>query len=157
MAIYQSLYDRLKNQHEAITQITRGVEEKHLGFRPEPGKWSIHDNIAHLAKYQPVFMERINAVLHLNDPIFNAYRAEYDSEFEIWRSWTTSKLLETLHKDRGHIFTIITGLGEEELNRIGVHKKRGRLDIVEWTEFFVLHEAHHIRTIFELVHVTETR
>jgi hypothetical protein len=36
-----------------------------------------------------------------------------------------------------------------------VHKKYGALTIMEWTEFFLLHEAHHIFTIFQLMHDTE--
>lgn len=152
MLLYDSLRDRLRNQHEAITNMTEGLEEDRLSVHPEPSKWSIHDNITHLAKYQPAFLERVNAILHLKDPVFNAYRAEYDPDFEAWRSWNTRDLLGKLDSDRSEIYDLITGLNDGELSRIGIHKKRGRLTVVDWTEFFVLHEAHHIYTIFQLVH-----
>ncbi len=152
MQIYQSLIDRLRNQHEAIAIMVEGLDERRLVAQPEPGKWSIHDNIAHLAKYQPVFLERINAILNLEEPTFSAYRAEYDPDFETWRKWDTPNLLGKLDADRREIFDMINGLGGEELSRVGVHKKRGRLSILDWTEFFVLHEAHHIYTIFRLIH-----
>ncbi len=157
MKLYQSLYDRLKNQHDAIDAIIQDMDERRVMAQLEPGKWSIHDNIAHLAKYQPVFQERINAILHLNNPIFNAYLAEYDPEFEAWRGWNTARLIERLNSDRHEIFEFITGLAEEELDRVGIHKKRGGLNVVQWTEFFVLHEAHHVRTIFQLAHIAETK
>lgn len=152
MILYPSLTDRLRNQHEAIADMLEGVEEDRLMIRPEPAQWSIHDNITHLAKYQPVFMERVNAILRLKDPVFDAYRAEYDPDFETWRSWNTRDLLGKLDSDRREIFGLITGLDDDELSRIGIHKKRGRLTLVEWTEFFILHEAHHIYTVFRLVH-----
>ncbi|MCL5267326.1 MAG: DinB family protein [Bacteroidetes bacterium] len=152
MQIYQSLIDRLRNQHEAIANVVEGLDEKRLAAHPEPEKWSIHDNIAHLAKYQPVFMERINAILNLDEPTFNAYRAEYDPDFETWRRWDTPNLLGKLDSDRREIFDMITGLSSEDLARAGIHKKRGRLSVVDWTELFVLHEAHHMYTIFQLVH-----
>lgn len=155
MKIYDSLTDRLRNQHEAIVNIVEEVDEERVMARPEPGKWSIHDNIAHLAKYQPVFLERVNAILHLHEPVFNAYRAEFDPDFETWRSWDTQDLLGKLDGDRREIFGLVTGLSESELGRIGIHKKRGRLTVVDWSEFFVLHEAHHIYTIYQLAHTAE--
>lgn len=152
MELYQSLVDRLRNQHEAIINLVGGLDEEILSAHPEPVKWSIHDNIAHLAKYQPVFLERVNAILNLQEPVFNAYRAEYDPDFETWRSWDTQDLIGKLDSDRREIFDMITGLSSEDLARVGIHKKRGRLSIVGWTELFVLHEAHHLYTIFQLVH-----
>ncbi len=155
MRIYDSLTDRLRNQHEAIFNMIESLDEAQVMARPEPGKWSIHDNITHLARYQPVFLERINAILQLRDPVFNAYRAEYDPDFETWRSWDTQYLLGKLDGDRREIFDLITGLGDDELSRVGIHKKRGRLTVIDWAEFFVLHEAHHIYTIFRLAHTGE--
>ena len=34
---------------------------------------------------------------------------------------------------------------------IGHHPKYGALTLVEWTEFFLLHEAHHLFTLFKLL------
>ncbi len=133
MKMYQSLIDRLRNQHEAIAAMVEDLDEGFLRAHPEQGKWSIHDNIAHLAKYQPVFIERMNAILHLHEPVFNAYRAEYDPDFEIWRGWNTPNFLGKLDSDRREIFDLITGLSAEDLNRVGIHKKRGRLTIVDMT------------------------
>ena len=50
---------------------------------------------------------------------------------------------------------MITNLTPAELLKTGVHKKYGVLTITEWTEFFLLHEAHHIFTIFQLRHDIE--
>ncbi len=138
-----------------MVNIVEGVDDQRVMARPETGKWSIHDNITHLAKYQPAFLERINAILHLDEPVFGAYRADFDPDFETWRSWNTRDLLSKLDSDRREIYDLITGLDDEELSRVGIHKKRGRLTIVDWTEFFVLHEAHHVYTIFQLAHSTE--
>ena len=74
MKIYESMLSRLKSQHEAIPEIISSAEGK-LFLNPQPGKWSIHDNIAHLAKYQPVFLERIESILKKSDQVFERYTA----------------------------------------------------------------------------------
>lgn len=150
MKLYPSLYDRLKNQHEAIEQVIMKVNTSGFNFKPEPNKWSIHDNIAHLAKYQPVFIERINSILNSDQPSFERYTAENDPDFETWQQWSIEKLLKTLYSDRQKIIKLLTSLSEEESDRIGQHPTFGKLTVIQWTEFFLLHEAHHIFTIFRL-------
>jgi hypothetical protein len=45
---------------------------------------------------------------------------------------------------------LITNLNDGELLLTGTHPKFGVLTIPGWTEFFLLHEAHHLFTIFRL-------
>ncbi|MEO8174835.1 MAG: DinB family protein [Sediminibacterium sp.] len=151
MLPYRSLTDRLRTQHEAIEILIEKTGNDRLSAHPHPGKWSIKDNIAHLAKYQPVFIDRINRILLGTEPEFESYRAENDSEFPAWQSRETPMLLDTLYADRKHLNSFITDLSYTQLDMVGVHKKFGRLSIGQWTEFFLLHEAHHMFTIFQLV------
>jgi hypothetical protein len=151
MVLYPSLLNRLQTQHEAIEIITAGTSSESLSLQPQPGKWSIKDNIAHLAKYQPVFIDRINRIITANNPVLDAYIPEADPEFPLWQTWDTRTLRDTLYADRKQINRLINGLTHSQLTMTGVHKKYGRLTMVQWTEFFLLHEAHHIYTIFKLV------
>lgn len=156
MTLYKSLYDRLKNQHETIENIISKTDKVRLTLHPLPDKWSIKDNVAHLTKYQPVFIDRINTILKNDLPTFDRYKAELDPDFESWKNRDIADLIKTLHIDRQAIFNLITNLSDQELNRVGLHKKYGKLSVTDWTEFFLLHEAHHIFTIFQLVNDTET-
>jgi hypothetical protein len=146
---------RLKTQHQAIRFIIEKTDDTRLTKQLIQGKWTIKDNIAHLAKYQPVFLDRISLILAYDNPVFERYKAENDPEFETWRQYDLSTLLGRLDEDRVNIFNTITELTPAELNKTGIHKKYGALTITEWTEFFLLHEAHHIFTIFQLTHDTE--
>jgi hypothetical protein len=150
--IYSSLTERLKNQHKTIASIIIKLNNSQLQYHPSPGKWNIHENIAHLAKYQPVFIDRIRKILTNDVPAFEVYSAEEDDEFEIYCAFTTYELLKKISSDREVIFHLINHLPVDKLDRIGTHPKYGRLTVSEWTEFFLLHEAHHLLTIFQLAH-----
>jgi hypothetical protein len=150
--IYSSLTERLKNQHKTIASIIIKLNNSQIQYHPSPGKWSIHENIAHLAKYQPVFIDRIRKILTNEEPAFEVYKAEDDDEFEIYCAFTTYELLKKISSDREVIFHLITHLPVDKLDRIGTHPKYGKLTVSEWTEFFLLHEAHHLLTIFQLAH-----
>ena len=150
--IYSSLTERLKNQHKTIASIIIKLNNRQLNQRVNKGKWTIHENIAHIAKYQPVFLDRIRLILTNEVPEFTAYKAEDDDEFEIYCAFTTYELLKKISSDREIIFHLITHLPSDKLDRIGTHPKFGKLTILEWTEFFLLHEAHHLFAIFQLAH-----
>lgn len=148
--LYSALVCRLKTQHLAVAEIVKHIDEQHLNYHSEPGKWSIKDNIAHLASYQPVFIGRVHQMLKGDTPVFNAYRADNEPDFIEARGWSLNDLLDKLNGNRRQILELITNLPDDQLLLKGTHPKYGTLTITEWTEFFLLHEAHHLFTIFRL-------
>jgi uncharacterized damage-inducible protein DinB len=150
MNLYPSLTGRLKTQHESISMLIANITNADLERNPAPGKWSIRDNIAHLARYQPIFIDRIHEILKHDGILFERYNADLDPEFPSWQTRESDDLLKQISIDRQTIITLINSLTTEQLSRTGVHPKFGKLTMVEWVEFFLLHEAHHLFTIFQL-------
>jgi hypothetical protein len=57
----------------------------------------------------------------------------------------------------GHAIAVaLSGLGESNLKRTGLHPRYGVLTIPQWTEFFLLHEAHHLFSLFMLLQELRT-
>src|ERR1700761_5879102 len=106
--IYSSLTHRLKEQHKTIGSLIINLNNRQIQLKPKSGKWSIHENIAHLAKYQPVFLDRVHKILTVDQPVFMAYRAEDDDEFEIYCAFTPYELLKKISRDRETLFQLIT-------------------------------------------------
>jgi hypothetical protein len=150
MKIYNSLVDRLKNQHLTINELIETLPESRKALRQTKNKWSIHDNVAHLTKYQLVFIGRITKILNEQAPQFERYKAEDDPDFEKFRNMSESDLVGSLKKNRVKLNELVLNLSRTDLERIGIHKKFGNLNIIQWLEIIVLHEAHHIYTIFQL-------
>ncbi|HMG06928.1 MAG TPA: DinB family protein, partial [Mucilaginibacter sp.] len=78
------------------------------------------------------------------------YKAEDDPEFEGWRTRPAMDLIKQIKANRQDILQLIEGISETELNKTGTHPVYGNLNIHKWTDFFLLHEAHHLLTIFQL-------
>jgi hypothetical protein len=125
--IYSSLTERLRNQHKTIASIIIKLNNRQIQQHPIRDKWSIHENIAHLAKYQPVFLDRMRLILTNDGPEFEAYKAEDDDEFEIYCAFTPYELLKKISTDREVIFHLITHLPPNKLERTGTHPKYGKL------------------------------
>ena len=149
--ISNSQHARLQHQHESVIEMTRGLDEEELRMRPATGKWSPFENIAHLSAYQPAFMERLKRIEKEDSPLFERYVAEKDPHFYECCEMDLQQLHEHLFTHRFLISNHIATLEEDTFRRIGRHPVYGELTIPKWIEFFLLHEAHHLFTIFKLL------
>jgi len=150
MELSASALSRLAYQHLTISELISGIAEARIHLHPASGKWSIHDNIAHLARYNIVFQDRIKSILQEDDPVFSRYVAEADDAFPSWQKKSTSALIESITTERKRISTMASSMSPEQLERTGMHPRFGQLSLIAWLEFFLFHEAHHIFTIFQL-------
>ena len=145
-----SALTRLQYQHTTIRELIAGLTEQQLKQAIRPGKWSAFDNIAHLACYQPVFLLRLERIRTEDTPTFERYVADTDPLFPEYQQQPLGKLLSGLDTERALLMRKLRGMGEDELQRVATHPAYGILDVAKWTEFFLLHEAHHLYTIFML-------
>jgi uncharacterized damage-inducible protein DinB len=151
MPLAASTLVRLQTQHQTLDTLLPGLSLAQMEQRTNPEKWSIHENIAHLGRYQEIFFERIQLIRQGDTPSFARYTAETDVEFPAWQNSALPDILEQIQILRRDIYQLIARLDEDELSYIGIHPKYGLMNISAWTEFFLLHEAHHLLSIFGLV------
>jgi hypothetical protein len=151
MPLSPSALSRLEFQHQTIRELIRNTTEPELRRRVQPDKWSAFENIAHLAAYQPMFLRRLQRMQKESDPEFSRYVAEQDPDFPPTLAKPLNQLLTDIDEQRTTILTTLAAMDDITLARNGIHPKYGRFPIKEWTEFFLLHEAHHMYAIFMLV------
>lgn len=146
-----SIQYRLNHQYQQIDYLLDGHHPSFLIKRHKPEKWSIHEHLAHLGRYQTVFVQRVDKMLIESYPDLGQYRAENDPVFPKWVKKDTYHILEQTKQDRQNIVYKLSGLREIELARRGRHPNMGLLSISELTEFFLMHESHHFFTIYRLI------
>ena len=145
-----SILARLESQYLSMAEIISDADESRIHFHPALGKWSIHDNIAHLARYSVVFQERVRKISSEDEQTFPRYKAEDDSEFPDWQKMKTRDLISSIEVEHEKIFSFAKSISETDLKRVGVHPRFERLTVISWLEFFLLHEAQHMFTVFQL-------
>jgi DinB superfamily len=151
MPLSYSITTRLQYQHETMPELVKGFSGEQLKIVVNPGKWSVFENMAHLTAYQPVFLKRLQLIEQNENPLFERYVAENDPGFHTCLKYPLKELQDDLCTQRFLLHKHIIQLGETTLRRTGIHPKFGQLSVSQWTDFFLLHEAHHLFTIFMLV------
>lgn len=154
MSLSASVCSRLQNQHETIYELLNGFSEEQLRQRIHKDKWSSFEQVAHLVSYQPVFLKRVQMIQQENDPLFGRYIADNDPVFIADCKRPLSELLDALRTQRADITNHLFNLSDASVRKTGRHSIYGLLTIAEWAEFFLLHEAHHLFSIFMLTRST---
>jgi hypothetical protein len=150
MPLSTSILTRLEHQHQTAHELIKGFDEEQLKQRIIPDKWSVFEQLAHLTAYQPVFLHRMQLVEQQLQPVFERYVADNDPAFLACRDRPLKELQDDLTTQRFIIYNHISRLPETTLRRTALHPLYGAMNIVQWTEFFLLHESHHLFAIFKL-------
>src|SRR5262249_20410660 len=134
-----------------LDEVLHGVHVETILQPPDSGKWSANENLAHLARYQQIFLERVDRILKEKSPSFPRYRAEEDPHWERCRALGYKEVPGELAALREKLIARLKSLSDSDYERTGVHPKFGEMSLALWLEFFLVHEAHHLYTVLQLV------
>lgn len=138
------------------TQLRDFLEESLRGIPPEAlarsliaGKWTALENLAHLARYQEIFLQRLEQILSANSPVLPRYRAEEDPEWPAWRTLSPDDVIARLGSLRAQLVTRLRSLKENDFLKTATHPKFGEMPLSLWLEFFLVHEGHHLYAVLQ--------
>lgn len=150
MQMPSSISTRLQYQHKSLIELIDGLSDDHIRRQIIPGKWSIFENIVHLETYQHTFIHRVRKMLEGENPAFEKYSAESDPLFHDHCTKSSREIMQELLAIRKEISSGMLSFNENDLAKTGTHPGYGTMNMIQWLNFFLLHEAHHLFTIFKL-------
>jgi uncharacterized damage-inducible protein DinB len=150
MQMPSSVSTRLQYQHKSLLDLLDGLSDEQIRLQQDLGKWSIFENIVHLQTYQHTFISRIKQILEQETAVFNAYSAEADPVFHDNCTKSSREVMQDLLTTRKELSNGILSFKETDLVKEGTHPAYGKMNLLGWLNFFLLHEAHHLFTIFKM-------
>lgn len=150
MQLPSSLSTRLQYQHKSLVDLIDGLSEEQVRRQLNPGKWSIFENIVHLQTYQHTFVSRVKQILEGDNPTFEKYTAEGDPLFLDNCHKSFREIMQDYITTRKEIANGIISFPETDYVKKGTHSAFGEMTLLHWVNFFLLHEAHHLFTIFKI-------
>lgn len=115
--------------------------------------WRTPENLAHLARYHEIFLERVERILQQENPVLSIYRAEQDPEWEAWKGLAYKEVLARIAASREKIIARLKSLSADDYTRTGVHPRFGEMTLALWLEFFLAHEGHHVYAVLQQVRI----
>jgi hypothetical protein len=133
-----------------LVDLTAGLTGPKLTEHPVPGKWSVHQSIAHLADVEMVMGVRCRWILFEHEPQLIGFDQDpwvtgwareqepFDSTMERFRVLRESNL------------RLFRAASPEDLARVGIHAERGRLKVSDFIALLAGHDINHIQQIASL-------
>jgi len=127
--------------------------EEELRKNNIPGKWSAFEQFLHIATYHETFLARIDQMISSDaPPVFARYVGDTDPLFLSWTQRPKAEVIAYFKTQRRRLTDRLGSLSPGQVAKKGTHPRFGTFPIAGWTEFFLLHEGHHLFSLFVVLH-----
>ncbi|HYO81732.1 MAG TPA: DinB family protein [Bryobacteraceae bacterium] len=137
----------LETTASRIAEMTAGLSPEQIAAAPAPGKWSIHQIVAHLADAELVGQGRIRFMLFEDNPPLQSW--DQDRWMQGWNregeSWEAS--LDRFRVLREATLRLLRAIPESDRHRTGVHSERGLQTAWDQRILHAGHDINHLRQI----------
>jgi hypothetical protein len=132
---------------DAIAQLVEGVPEHRLKERPQPGKWSIVEIVAHLAEDELVTSWRYRQMIETPGCALAGFDQNLWERLGQYGAWSIEGALAMFRLLREANLRLLQHLTPEQWEASGVHAERGRLTVRDLASHMAGHDLNHIEQI----------
>jgi uncharacterized damage-inducible protein DinB len=139
--------DALKVQRATASKLTkaiRGLSPRQLKWKPEPGKWSIAEILAHLADTEIVASWRMRSVLGANGTTIQPFDQDAWASVFQYSKRDAKRSLELFRVLRENNLDMLKAIPRESWDNYGMHLERGKETIAHLARMFAGHDTNHV-------------
>jgi uncharacterized damage-inducible protein DinB len=144
-----SLIEQYRAGPDELRQAVSGMTAEQLDAKPIDGKWSTRQVVAHIADFEPVYVDRMKRVLAENQPTLFAGNPDVFAASLWYEQRDIEEELELIAASRRHMARLLRLAAPEDFQRTGKHSEIGPITLAQILENITLHIPHHIRFIEE--------
>jgi len=142
--------DPLRVQRETpkkLQKLMKPLSKQQLSRRPEPGKWSITEIVAHLADTELVGGWRMRLILGSNGVSVQPFDQDVWAETLGYSRRDPKVSLETFRVLREANLAMLKSLPKNLWENYGMHQERGKETITHIVRMFAGHDLNHLAQI----------
>ena len=126
--------------------------------RPEAGVWAPVEVLAHLADLELIYAARLRAMLTTDRPHLQAIDPAALSRLAGYLDWPVALALDRFRTRRRDTLELLRTCSAADLERTGVHPRRGVIDVADLVAGMLAHDTSHVGQIRQrLAAFDETR
>ena len=127
-----------------LQKLIKPLSKKQLTQKPEPGKWSIAEILAHLADTELVGGWRMRLILGSNGVSLQPFDQDVWAETFAYSRRDPAASLETFRVLRENNLAMLKALPKNLWENYGMHQERGKETITHIVRMFAGHDLNHL-------------
>jgi uncharacterized damage-inducible protein DinB len=147
---YMQGKEPLEVQQETVKKLAKLIKplsKKQLSTRPEPGKWSITEILAHLADAETVGSWRMRLVIGQDGVPIQAFDQDVWASTFDYTKRDPKLSLETFRVLRENNLRMLKALPKNLWENHGMHSERGKETIAHIVRMFAGHDLNHLAQV----------
>jgi DinB family protein len=134
-----------------IAKLMKPLNRRQLSQRPEPGKWSIAEIVAHLADAELVGGWRMRQMLACNGVPVQAFDQDAWATTFDYAHRDPKQSLETFRVLRENNLALLKSVPKPLWDNYGMHQERGKETVTHIVRMFAGHDVNHLKQIKKIV------
>jgi uncharacterized damage-inducible protein DinB len=134
-----------------LAKLIKPLSKKQLSTRPEPGKWSITEILAHLADAETVGSWRMRLVIGQDGVPIQAFDQDVWAKTFDYAKRDPKLSLETFRVLRENNLRMLKALPKNLWENHGMHSERGKETIAHIVRMFGGHDLNHLEQVERIV------
>jgi uncharacterized damage-inducible protein DinB len=143
------LLDQLARGPVLVVDLVNDVPSDRLKRRPIPSKWSAHEHACHLAAVQPLFMSRLDLMLHAPTPVIRPYNPADDDAEDALLAVDLAEAMTRYRSERAEMVSRLGNVTPAQWELSASHPEYNRYSIFIMFRHLALHDLYHAYRIEE--------
>ena len=138
--------ERMGRTADELVDAIRGRSDAVLSQRPDGKNWSAKEVVCHLRDVEREYIARFHLVLDNDDPklyLEPESNVRWPVHLQYLRN-DTAEAVSAFRELREGMLVLLAGLTPAQLQRAGIHPRRGRLTIDWWVAMLACHDDDHV-------------
>ena len=123
--------------------------EVNYDMRPDPERFTIREALAHMADWEPIWLERFNRLLHEDGAVL----ANMDPDEVAIRNRYAEQQIDGIQlrvrEGRGRLLQLLRGLPDAAWDKVGTHGQWGPITVEQLAVLILGHDGYHTRQLSE--------
>jgi hypothetical protein len=140
----------VQTQRDSLSKIAKlvsGFDEGRARKRPAPEKWSVVEQVAHLAECEIANSWRYRQILEHSGSDLHGFDQDVWAKLSDYGSWGLRDAFETFRLLRENNLRMLERVSPDDWNKYGNHLERGRLTLRELAVLISGHDVNHVMQI----------
>jgi len=130
-----------------LKKLIRGLTPKQLKWKPEPGKWSITEIVAHLADAEIVVSWRMRSAIGQSGITVQPFDQDVWTSVFQYGKRDANQSVEVFRVLRENNLAMLKALPRETWDNYGMHLERGKETISHMARMYAGHDTNHVLQI----------
>ena len=143
----EALIEEYARGPERIREALARVPKAALSWRPEAGKWSVHEVVVHCADSETNAALRIRTLIAEKEPLIVGYDQDAWTRVLDYQAQPLEDSLAATSTARGRTVPLLRRLTDAEWRKEGRHTESGRYTAEDWLRIYAAHLKGHAKQI----------